>query len=178
MREEIIDSDIQKLKYFFQKKNDGTYYEDEEIAKLLGKKKTIIYQIRHDLLKKLENEEYKKAILENYPELYEDMIDIRIDELNKKIKTNMRKTKLCDKLIFTGTALSIVATSPIILKNPNYMGATLYLGAALSGMGGSVFIGSKASDKYDAIINDCVNEIHGYALEKNKDYVKKTIDKK
>ena len=42
-----------------------------------------------------------------------------IDELNKKIRVNMRKNKICNKLTLTGEALSILLSSEIIIKMPN-----------------------------------------------------------
>ena len=102
-----------------------------------------------------------------------------IDELNKKIKLNMKKNKICSKLTLTGEALSILLSSEIIIKMPNILGASLFTGAALLGMGGCVFIECKKSNKYENIIDTCINELHGYALEENMHYDKqKTIGRK
>ena len=101
-----------------------------------------------------------------------EIIDEKIDIANKEIKTNMRKNSICNSLTIMGNALTILAATPIILKMPDLVGASLYTGAFIVWSGVWIGIYSKKSDKYDQNIENRINELHEYALEENKQYKK------
>lgn len=104
-----------------------------------------------------------------------------IDELNRKIRKNMRMSTICSNLAITGGALSIAASGYVInyvTKTPGYPGAFAVTGSSLVGIAACFGIGYNLGKKYDNNIKRYVNMLHGYALEDNKTYSKKESIKK
>lgn len=97
----------------------------------------------------------------------------RIDTLNKEIKKCYLKNSLCSRITMISSTLLMVGTSVILIKNPTPVGAFTYTASALAGMGTCIGIGSKLEKKNENKINDCINELHGYALEENQKIKKK-----
>lgn len=97
----------------------------------------------------------------------------RIDILNKTIKKYQLKNSLCSKITMVGSSLFIIGTSFIVIENPTTVGAFMYTVSALSGMGACVGIGSRIEDKNEKKIDECINELHGYALKENQKIKKK-----
>lgn len=92
----------------------------------------------------------------------------RIEELNREVRKCKLKNSLCSKITMIGSPLFIIGTSSIIIKNPTTVGAFMYTASALVGIGACLGVCSKIEDKNDNKIDDCINELHGYALEENK----------
>lgn len=107
--------------------------------------------------------------------------DIIIDELNRKIRKNMRKSDICNNLTLTGGILSIAASGYVIncvTKTPGYPGAFAVTGSSLVGIAACFGIECNLNKKFENNIKECVNILHGYALEDNKVYSKKESIKK
>lgn len=107
--------------------------------------------------------------------------DLIIDELNRRIRVNMRRSSLCNNLTLTGGILSIAASGYVInyvTKTPGYPGALAITATSLTGMAACFGIGYNLGKKYDNNIKRYVNMLHGYALEDNKTYSKKESIKK
>ncbi len=103
--------------------------------------------------------------------------DAIIDELNSKIRKNMRMNNICSNLTFTASILTMGAAGYFI-KTPGYPGAFAVTGTSLAGTGIWFGIGHMLNKKIDNSTKKYINVLHGYALEDNKVYGKKESIKK
>ncbi len=126
---EKVKKDAQFLKYFYQKRQDGTYTPLKEMATLLNYTNiNSLYKTKGDILKKLnDNHEYKSKILEEYPTLEDDIeergntnITNQNKTPNEKIKKDVQLLKYIYKQRQDGSYLSILEIKDILnFQNAN-----------------------------------------------------------
>lgn len=83
-----------------------------------------------------------------------------IDELNRKIRKNMRMSTICSNLTLMGGALSIAASGYVIncvVKMTGYPGAFATTGASLVGVATCFGIGYGLSKKCDDNVKKYIN---------------------
>ncbi len=122
---EKIKKDAKTLKYFYQPKSDGTYYSIKEIAEILNIKSTSLYSVKsHIFIKLNQDQNYKNKILEEYPNLYDDIeIQKNIPTIipQEKINRDVEILKYIYKPKSDGTYFSMEDISKLIDINISYL---------------------------------------------------------